>query len=132
MPVIPSEIIKVLVTASEAEPFIKVGGLGDVAGSLPPALINYFKTTPGLPALDIRLIIPFHSRIQSSQFHFEKILTFPVAGAEGSIPADIYLCNDLTFPVYLVSGEPLPASVLYLTRNAVVEERNLPIFSRGD
>ncbi len=129
MPVKPSEIIKVLVTASEAEPFIKVGGLGDVAGSLPPALINYFKTTPGLPALDIRLIIPFHSRIQSSQFHFEKILTFPVAGAEGSIPADIYLCNDLTFPVYLVSGEPLPANGAVYDPNAVVDGKKFAYFS---
>ncbi len=38
--------------------FIKVGGLGDVAGSLPDALTDYFQNTPNLPTLDIRLFIP--------------------------------------------------------------------------
>ncbi len=46
--------IKVLFLAAEADPFIKVGGLGDVAGSLPGALNTLSRN------LDVRLCIPFH------------------------------------------------------------------------
>lgn len=45
--------MKVLLAASEALPFIKVGGLGDVAGSLPKALLK--------EGVDIRVVIPYHS-----------------------------------------------------------------------
>jgi starch synthase len=35
--------LKVLFLSAEAEPFIKIGGLGDVAGSLPQALSAWVK-----------------------------------------------------------------------------------------
>ena len=73
MKTVPSETLKILFAASEAEPFIKVGGLGDVAGSLPSALIDYFIETPNLPALDIRTVIPFHSRIPTEKFELRLL-----------------------------------------------------------
>jgi starch synthase len=41
---------KVLYISSEAFPLIKTGGLGDVAGSLPAALLNQSQ--------DVRLLLP--------------------------------------------------------------------------
>ncbi|MEG0229949.1 MAG: glycogen/starch synthase, partial [Oscillospiraceae bacterium] len=46
---------KILFCASEAIPFIKVGGLGDVAGSLPKALND--------KNLDVRVVLPLYSQI---------------------------------------------------------------------
>lgn len=47
--------MKVLYAASEASPFIKVGGLSDVAGSLPKALVEQ--------GVDARVILPKYSAI---------------------------------------------------------------------
>ena len=50
--------MKVLFVASEASPFIKTGGLGDVIGALPKALKNF--------GTDARVVIPLYSTIPQS------------------------------------------------------------------
>ena len=45
--------LKVLFLSAEASPLVKIGGLGDVAGSLPYVL----KSLPESP--DVRVAIPF-------------------------------------------------------------------------
>jgi len=57
--------LKILFLAAEAVPFAKVGGLADVAGSLPSAIRALGH--------DVRLMIPRYGTIRSDQFHFEKI-----------------------------------------------------------
>jgi starch synthase len=125
----PTETLKVLFAASEAEPFIKVGGLGDVAGTLPGALVSYFQETPDLPTLDFRLFIPFHSRIPASKFQIEKISTIDIPSSGGDIPAHIYLCSDQKYPVYLIAGEPLPADAPVYDTNPVVDGKKFAFFS---
>lgn len=64
---------KVLFVASEAAPFIKTGGLGDVMGALPKALVA--------KGYDARVIIPLYQNIKSSyreKFEFIKWITVPV------------------------------------------------------
>ncbi|MBR0278279.1 MAG: glycogen synthase GlgA [Clostridia bacterium] len=49
--------MKVLFAASEASPYIKVGGLGDVMGGLPKELVK--------KGIDARVVIPLYSAISS-------------------------------------------------------------------
>lgn len=126
---LPTETLKVLFAASEAEPFVKVGGLGDVAGTLPGALVTYFQETSDLPALDIRLFIPFHSKIPASKFNIEKVTTIDIPSAGGDIPAHFYLCKDLSYPVYLIAGEPLPADGPVYDTNSAVDGKKFAFFS---
>ncbi|HNO31766.1 MAG TPA: glycogen/starch synthase, partial [Anaerolineales bacterium] len=55
--------IHVLFLAAEADPFVKVGGLGDVAGSLPRALRALSNDEI---KLDVRLVLPYHPVIKSA------------------------------------------------------------------
>ena len=61
----PNEKIKVLFLSAEAAPLAKVGGLGDVAGALPPALFNL--------GVDIRLCLPFYGCIDKKKHKAKKV-----------------------------------------------------------
>ncbi|MDD5461798.1 MAG: glycogen synthase GlgA [Methylococcales bacterium] len=52
-------MMKILFVTSEAHPLIKTGGLADVAGSLPKALLEL--------GLDVRLIIPKYQALQTTE-----------------------------------------------------------------
>ncbi|MFA7482417.1 MAG: glycogen/starch synthase [Vulcanimicrobiota bacterium] len=63
--------MKVLFLAAEATPWIKVGGLGDVAGALPQALRER--------GMEVRLMLPRYYSINPEKYKLEKVLdNFPV------------------------------------------------------
>lgn len=96
---------------SELAPLAKVGGLGDVSASLPPAL--------AAEGHDVRVFLPWYGRISSDQVEAE-----PVAGAQ---QVGLHLAGRfLTFNLFehRPQGEPaIPR--LYLVQCA-------PMFERGD
>lgn len=95
--------INVLFLAAEAAPLVKVGGLGDVAGSLPIALRLLDEHR-----LDVRLVLPFHRDIRQKLMKLELVAVFEVNHPDGPIPARAYLTDVLGLPVYLIEGSPIP------------------------
>ena len=88
--------LKILFLAAEAVPFAKVGGLADVAGSLPKAIRALGH--------DVRLMIPRYGTIHSDQFHFEKIGA-PFLVPVGPGKEHVHLIGstlDGDVPVYLI------------------------------
>lgn len=72
--------IKVLMVASEATPIVKVGGLGDVLGSLPAALDKL--------GCEIRIIIPLSRGVDRKKYSLKKVcsgLKIAFAGKKFSV-----------------------------------------------
>jgi starch synthase len=112
------ESLKVLFLASEAVPLIKVGGLGDVAGSLPYALRSLDPAWLDGERLDVRLAIPFHAAIRSKLDRFEKITEYSVDYSSGPILAEVFFTEIHNLPIYLIGSRLFgPGEPVYTTDN---------------
>jgi starch synthase len=124
--------LNVLFLASEADPIIKVGGLGDVAGSLPRALnhLNASLTAAENPfGIDVKLVIPFHAGIRRDLYPARKAAEFYVSSAKGKINAQAFLCEFEDLPVYLISGPPIAEQAPVYSSNSELDGYKYTFFS---
>ncbi len=116
--------LNILFLAAEAEPFVKVGGLGDVAGTLPRALRalsnDEFK-------LDVRLVLPYHTVIRNETLRPVAIYSIPRGAAEVQVEA--FEGNLDGMPVYFINGEPIQASGSVYSSNNKLDGEKYTFFS---
>ena len=119
-----SKSLKILFLASEADPFIKVGGLGDVAGSLPYALRALRSDK-----LDVRLVIPFHSSIRAEGLSLIRETVFTLRRGNAEVPAQVFRTDVKGLPVYLISGAPVTGSLKVYDPNPRADGEKYTFFS---
>lgn len=118
------QTINILFLAAEAEPFVKVGGLGDVAGTLPKALraISNDKIK-----FDIRLVLPLHPVIRAESLTPAGI--FPIARGSSEVQVEAFEGSLEGLPVYFISGDPIKASGSVYSSNNKLDAEKYVFFS---
>ncbi len=119
-----SKPLKILFLASEADPFVKVGGLGDVAGSLPYALRGLRSEK-----LDVRLVLPFHSTIRAEGLSLIRETVFTLRRGQVDVPAQVFRAEIKGLPVYLISGAPVTGSLKVYDPNPLADGEKYTFFS---
>ncbi len=120
--------MNILFVISEAEPLIKVGGLGDVGGTLPLALINLPEDLTEQTEIDIKVVIPYHDHIKQKQWPVEPVASFQVLSRNGFIKTDVFRALNTDLPVFLVDGEPIRNTGTY-NNNTYIDTKKYTYFS---
>lgn len=121
--------LRVLFLAAEAAPLIKVGGLGDVAGSLPLAL----RAIPGEQlegrSLDVRLVIPYHGEVARKLLDPQPVASFLVNHPSGPIPTRAFITYVDGLPVYMIEGAPIGTEAPVYTGDNYIDGLKYAYFS---
>jgi starch synthase len=118
-----SERLKIIFLAAEAAPFVKIGGLGDVAGTLPAAL----QALPETP--QVRLVIPLHPAIDRSRFTLEKVTSLSISHQGGPIQAEIFRTVQDGVEVFLIGGQPFEQEAGVYSPDTLVDGHKYTFFS---
>ena len=99
---------------SEAEPLIKVGGLGDVGGTLPAALTALPREMTDGRAVDVRVVIPFHDVLKQKQIPVKWVCNYRIP-YENGLFQDVYVsqAEGMDVPIYLIDGDPIRNKGVY-------------------
>ncbi len=90
--------LKILFVASEAVPFIKTGGLGDVCGALPKMLKKLGH--------DVRLVLPRYWAVNRDYYKLKPILgPMGVPTGTGTVWCEVLEGKSDGFPVYFIEHE---------------------------
>lgn len=124
-----SDQIKVLFLAAEADPFVKVGGLGDVAGSLPRALCALSPEVTDGVSIDVRLVLPFHPILRSKTSFLRPITPFPLQREDGEVLVEAFETSYEDVSVYFIGGGAIDSSSSIYSANPDTDGEKYTFFS---
>lgn len=124
-----AENLNVLYLAAEAEPFIKVGGLGDVAGSLPRFLRNIPPELTNGTVVDVRLVLPMHPVLKNDPHGLRPLQIFPLSHHGADLQVQVYTTTLNGLPVYFIDGEAVSSSGSVYSSDPAMDAEKYAFFS---
>ncbi len=118
------QTVNVLFLAAEAEPFVKVGGLGDVAGTLPREL---HALSGEETKLDVRLVLPLHPVIKAEAL--KPLAIFSISHGKSEVQVEAFEGALNGVPVYFINGDPTKASGSVYSSNNKLDAEKYVFFS---
>ncbi len=109
--------LKILFVASEAAPFVKVGGLGEVMHSLPKALREQGQ--------DARVMIPRYAHVDAAKFPLKMELEQLRVGDPQTDPNAILVSN-------VLRHDSQDGSITYFLENMEYYEKRANVYGYGD
>ena len=123
------ETLKILFLAAEGEPFIKIGGLADVAGSLPRVLRRLPREITSGQALDVRLVLPLHRFIHADRLTLHPLADFSLTRSGENLPVHVFETNLEGMPVYFINGEPISTAASVYSLDPAFDREKYTFFS---
>lgn len=116
--------INVLFLAAEADPFVKVGGLGDVAGSLPRALRALSNEDV---KLDVRLVLPYHPVVKAD--NLKPLGMFSISRGDSEVEVEAFEGSLNGMPVYFISGDVIRTNGSVYSLDSKLDAEKYTFFS---
>ncbi len=124
-----AEPVRVLFLISEIDPLIKIGGLGDVGGSLPPALKALQESRRFSRDLDLRVIIPFYPQLRQQNITSHLVSEFSIDRSGVKVNARVYQSTLGNIPIYLIDGNPVANDSLVYSSNPLLNGEKFTFYS---
>ncbi len=105
--------LKVCFVVSEADPLIKIGGLGDVGGTLPAALKALSLDETDGRGIDVRVVIPYHDELKAKNIPSTWVKNFKIPYDNGFQDVYVSTADDTPVPTYLIDGDPVRNKGVY-------------------
>jgi starch synthase len=119
-----SKTVNILFLAAEAEPFVKVGGLGDVAGSLPRALRALSNDDIHL---DARLVLPYHPVVKAE--NLKPLGMFFLKRGDTEVQVEAFETSHNGVPVYFINGDAIRANGSVYSSDAKLDSEKYAFFA---
>lgn len=97
--------MNILFLAAEADPLVKVGGLGDVAGTLPIAINAAASSVKA--GLEVRVVIPYHQVIKDKGLNTTLLGRYSINSIKGQDEVIVYEYQVRGTIFYLLDGDPI-------------------------
>jgi starch synthase len=118
--------LRILFLIAEADPLVKIGGLGDVGGSLPLALKALSNSEE---EIDVRLALPYYGSILKNKFPSKLLANFDIPSSDGLKHVEAYQLDLKGVPIYLIAGEDISMTAPVYTSDALADGRKFAFYS---